>query len=852
MSREGAGKTEPGVGFATEELVGRVAPAFRPPGSPDQVAETIRRALDPASALRTLHWGRNYIYLTRLPTAEGSLEVAVKQFPGAGWRKRLRRKLRGSKAQQSWQVARALDAAGLQTPEPVLVAESTDPEGATWFVTRHLEDVFEARYFLRALNAGREREEYPEIDGGRFVDALGRRIRELHAAGFWHRDLSSGNVLVRWHPDLPPDLYLVDLNRTRRVGSLSLSQRSRDLSRMMIHRPEHQERFLRAYWGDDDPRLRWGRRLYHLYHWSFRTKHRVKNRVKGWLRTLKGWLTSRGAHPHIPSAPKDAQTRDRVVWDALSDQPHLHASRFDKLKVRLADAGAHWGQTRAFLRSVPRVRRRHKELRRGLYREPVPFRGAGVAVRPWPQGAAERTAAGTEPHPELLAAVEDLGARSILLRLHPWQQDHRAEEALARELASRGYELTFTLPQNRELVRDLVQGGSRWRQAVAELGERFSPYGSTFQVGQAVNRSKWGVWNAREWVALTAVAADELRRHPGVRLLGPAVIDFEVHQTMGLLSLAGSVASGLPAPGAAGSPDGDRSEPAPFLDALASLLYVDRRGAPENRQLGFDTVDKVVLLKAIAETSRHCGPESWITEVNWPLWEGPHSPAGKSVSVDEETQADYLVRFYVLTLTTGLVERVFWWQMVARGYGLVEPPRDASETGTGTSTGSGSGSGPGSDSSTFRRRPSYRAFRHLLRRLEGATSLGPVPPSEISLVSETSGATGATAEGVSDAVSEAIHLFRFRLPGSGKSDEAREADPAIPVRELIVGWTSDRTDRADRTTDGIEVELPAPVVRAWDRDGGELATELAGGRSGEGSSRVVLSGSPRYFLLASS
>ena len=76
------------------------------------------------------------------------------------------------------------------------------------------------------------------------------------------------------------------------------------------------------------------------------------------------------------------------------------------------------------------------------------------------------------------------------------------------------------------------------------------------------------------------------------------------------------------------------------FDGLASLLYVDRRGAPENRQLGFDTEGKVRLLAAIAGTARRvAAPRQWISEVNWPLREGPHSPAGKSVAVDEEAQA---------------------------------------------------------------------------------------------------------------------------------------------------------------------------------------------------------------------
>jgi tRNA A-37 threonylcarbamoyl transferase component Bud32 len=756
----GSGDDQPTWDFSTGDVRGRIDRRFLPPGTETQAVEEIGRILDPASAVRTLHWGRNYIYLVHLRTGGGPLPLAVKQFPGGGWRRRLRRRLRGSKAKRSWDVARSFRAAGLLTPEPVLMAESSDPDGATWFGTRHLEDVFEARYLLRAVNDHREAEVYPHVDVGLFLDTLGRTVRRLHGAGLWHRDLSSGNVLVRWHENRPPDLYLVDLNRARQLRRLSLSQRSRDLSRMMIHRREHQERFLRAYW-EDDPRRVPGRRLYRLYHWSFRTKNEVKNRVRGVLRRVRGWLFSRGAHPHIPRAPEGAAARDRVVWDSLSDQPHLHASRLDKLRARLADTDAHLSQTAALFRALPRVRRRYKELRRSLYSEPSPFTGAGVAVRPWPEGTTD-----PEPLPELLAAVEDLGTRPVLLRLHPWAADHTAEEALARELAARSHELTFTLPQNRELVRDLAQGGSRWREAVAELAERFTPYGSVFQVGQAVNRSKWGVWNAREWAALTAVAARELRRYPGVRILGPAVIDFEVHQTVGLLNLSGAGIEGI---------DDLR------LDALASLLYVDRRGAPENRQLGFDTVDKVVVLEAVAETARHCGPESWITEVNWPLREGPHSPAGKGVSVDEETQADYLVRFYVLTLATGLVRRVFWWQMVARGYGLIEPPESAPDG--------------------FRRRPAFRAFAHLLSRLTGAVSLGPLaaPPE--------------------------ARLYRFRPPpGTGPEGV-----------ELAVGWA---------LTSRVEAELPAPAERVWGRDGEELPAPA--------DPRVTLVSAPRYFQIAGS
>jgi hypothetical protein len=222
------------------------------------------------------------------------------------------------------------------------------------------------------------------------------------------------------------------------------------------------------------------------------------------------------------------------------------------------------------------------------------------------------------------------------------------------------------------------------------------------------------------------------------------VIDFEYHVTAGVLNLR---------------------RPGFRFDAVSALLYVDRRGAPENRQAGLDTVDKVVLLKAIAETARNAPGRCWITEVNWPLREGPHSPAGRDVAVDEETQADHLVRYYLLTLGTGLVERVFWWQVVARGYGLVDP---------------GDPDGPANP----RRRPSFLALRTLVKELDGAR-LEEVLPAPLP-----------------------ARLYRFR-----KADG----------EEVVVGWSAAGPARAVlprpaagvivrdggelATPDGVEVEL---------------------------------------------
>jgi tRNA A-37 threonylcarbamoyl transferase component Bud32 len=680
------------VPFALPGWTGELAAGVRPA----DLAAAVGVLADPAAALKTLHWGRNYLYLARLETADGPLEVVVKQYRNRTRRDRLKRRLQGSKAEKSWRIAHALLAAGIATPAPVMRIESASAAGPSLYVCRYLPDVIEARYLFRAANTGKnkgeEAERFSKVDFPAFVEALGRTARRLHDAGFWHRDLSGGNLLLRFDTDgRPAEIHLVDLNRTRMGRPPSVSERLRDLSRLALFNPEHQELLLRSYWGE--PARGFRRGLYLMYHHAFRWKNDAKKGARGARDRLKRLLVPRGTHAHIPAAPEGAGARDKAVWDHLSDQPHQHAGRLEKLRVRLADVRSHGVEAAAVAGALPRIRRRYRELKRDLHASPVDFSGLGVGVRPWPENPAG-----------LLALIEELGMRHVLLRLHPWEEDHGAEEALARELHARGLEVTFALPQNRELVRD----PARWRRALEALALRFTPYGTRFQIGQAINRSKWGIWNLREYLELARSAEEILRRWPGVQLLGPSVIDFEYHVTAAALNLG---------------------NPGFRFDAVSALLYVDRRGAPENRQAGLDTEDKAVLLRAIAETARNASNRCWITEVNWPLREGPHSPAGRDVSVDEETQADYLVRYYLLALGTGLIERVFWWQVVARGYGLVDP----------------------ADPANPRRRPSFLALKTLIRELDGARleEVLPAPPP--------------------------ARLYRFRRPAG---------------TEVVVGWSA--------------------------------------------------------------
>ena len=695
-----------------------------------------RRLLDPAAATATLHWGRNYIYRANLPTAEGDLAVAVKQFRERSLRARWLRARGRSKAAKSFRMATAFAAAGLSTPEPLFYAEAEAGDPTAIFVTACLDGRVELRYLLRARNAGTDRESFPRIAAGAAIAAVASYARRMHDAGFFHRDFSIGNLLLQEGAtaDEVGDLAVLDLNRCRKQRAVAVSDRMRDLCRLPLEHAADRELLLAAYFAPGGvPEA--ARRSYELARRGFLGKNRLKARLRGALAKLKSWLVPRGTHAHIPPPPEAAEIRDRAVWDRLSDQPHQHAGRLARARIRLGDLPKHLRAATALAGALPRIRRRYRQL--GAERlagcAPFPWPEPGIALRPWPEDPAA-----------LLAAFDRLGARRATIRLHPWQADHEDEWELARALAERGVELAFTLPQNRELVRD----PARWEAAISELARRFRPFGKRFQLGQAINRSKWGIWNYDEYLDLAARAAGILRAGPegaGVELFGPAVIDFEAHVTAAVVNLRSPAIL-----------------PELRFEGLASLLYVDRRGAPENRQLGFDTADKVRVLAAIGGTARRvASARQWIPEVNWPLREGPHSPAGKSVAVDEEAQADFLVRYYLLAAGTGLVERIDWWQLVAKGYGLCDPQPDG----------------------TLRERPAFRAMATLVRELSGAICHGDL---------------GA---GATDSMPPGARAVRFTR-GDGAASE-----------EIVVAWS---------TTGAVEWTPAAPPSRIVDRDGGEM------------------------------
>lgn len=286
----------------------------------------------------------------------------------------------------------------------------------------------------------------------------------------------------------------------------------------------------------------------------------------------------------------------------------------------------------------------------------------------------------SEHESAMIEMVDELGVKQLLIRIPSWDVDNLDFYVNFMQRFPQ-QEFVVNILQSRDSVNDIAGWQDQVRRIITATREQCK----TYWIGNAINRTKWGCAHTGDYFRLQE-AVEALRRDfSGLRLLGSSIIDFEP-----LLSWR-TLWNLRPY----------------YLDGNAALLYVNRRHSPYGTQYGiFDLENKLRLAKAMTRLSNRCADELWITETNWPLLNTkPYTPnsGNPTRTVDETTQADYLKLYYQIAWQTGWVERVYWWQLINPGYGLVDH-RGAS----------------------LRKMPSYYALKALL---DGELSNKPVQPN---------------------------------------------------------------------------------------------------------------------------
>jgi len=243
--------------------------------------------------------------------------------------------------------------------------------------------------------------------------------------------------------------------------------------------------------------------------------------------------------------------------------------------------------------------------------------------------------------------IEDLNVKRILLRLKLWEMD-TLDELKSFLSKNKDKKITLKILQDRENIEDLELLEKNLKKIFSLLKD----YVDIFEIGSTINRAKWGFFSVDEYAKFYTIAYKlQQKEFKDIRLIGSGVIDFEYHFTTHTLFNFFKYK----------------------FNGISSLLYVDRRGAPENAQIGFSLSDKIALLSTMVWLSPKSNQDLHITETNWPISNtAPYAPTSEYECVSEEIYADFMLRYHLIAFASQQVNSVSWHQLIAPGYGLID------------------------------------------------------------------------------------------------------------------------------------------------------------------------------------
>ncbi|MFV7791037.1 hypothetical protein ACNSOP_01325 [Aliarcobacter lanthieri] len=248
--------------------------------------------------------------------------------------------------------------------------------------------------------------------------------------------------------------------------------------------------------------------------------------------------------------------------------------------------------------------------------------------------------------------VEELGVKNLIIRLPLLDiQNIDSYVSFAKSFNQKSKKnILINIMQDRENI----ENHELFRQNLEAIFIKFKNISNEFQIGTTINRLKWGFFSVKEYMDFYLIAQNlKEQKFPNIKLLGPSVIDFEYYYNIRAMFNLKKIK----------------------YDVTSALLYVDRRGSPKNTQYGiFDLKNKIDLLYSLVKLSpKTLNDDIYITETNWPIKNtAPYAPTSEKECVSNEDYTKYMVDYFKITKNTKKIKRVYWHQLIAPGYGLVD------------------------------------------------------------------------------------------------------------------------------------------------------------------------------------
>jgi len=247
--------------------------------------------------------------------------------------------------------------------------------------------------------------------------------------------------------------------------------------------------------------------------------------------------------------------------------------------------------------------------------------------------------------------VEELKVKNLIIRLPLWDiKNIDLYVSFAKSFSEKSPKnILLNIMQD----RTNIENKELLKENLELIFTKFSSFVFEYQIATTINRAKWGFFSVQEYLDFYKIAQDlKKEKFPNIKLLGPSVIDFEYYYNVRAMFNFEKIK----------------------YDIVCALLYVDRRGSPQNTQyMIFDTKNKIDLLFCLAKLSSKCTNDIYITEVNWPISNtAPHTPTSQKEAVRCEEYIKYMIEYFKIAKESRKIKRVYWHQLISPGYGLVD------------------------------------------------------------------------------------------------------------------------------------------------------------------------------------
>jgi len=170
----------------------------------------------------------------RIQGPEGSERVYVKTYRHRGWGNTLRFFLFGSKAKAEWAMGIRFMALGIPSFQPLAYGERRKGPflKEAYLVTREVPNSISLDRYLEEL-----RKEDPDRISEKkanILKGIAGLVGEIHRKGIYHRDLHSGNILVKWNGSHGLCLHIIDLHRADVYRRISKQKRLQNLAQLFF------------------------------------------------------------------------------------------------------------------------------------------------------------------------------------------------------------------------------------------------------------------------------------------------------------------------------------------------------------------------------------------------------------------------------------------------------------------------------------------------------------------------------------------------------------------------------------------------------------------------------------------